>query len=327
MRFRVSQLFLFIFLQGLVLAGQPLDHIPISDCTRIEFIRLLSQSGSRLEMNKLPLLIGKKIEEIAQGRYGAYGSQIVDSLNALQEGYADLIVDPGIAFRLDRFMSWAKEQAYLPSNPWTARTMFKEYLGYKIAYRSMALSEQEHQAMIQDGIIPPSKFDRESKPFIYNHIFDALYIRMGQIPLPNFTLSISEHPQIANAVAKQFVTDERPHLYLYKIKIPIIDTIYFKPDHPLTDYQIHAPFNSFKNLFETVIEIFPLQQKGLVHKDQNQHFHYNQDVESFVFYKIDVSEILESKRVHLDEVPQFDFRDPTPEDRLKVYENKSFGEE
>jgi hypothetical protein len=191
--------------------------------------------------------------------YGGAGVKAFEKLNAISYHFAQLIVDPGIVLNLEKFIQFVKQNKLQDSNPWEAREAFSKHLGTKKMYRALALTEAQaiqisksgmHSALIRNDQENIHAFALETDAngnlvkdangeFIRDNSseFDSLHYHILNMVNSGGsynarTLSLSEHPEIAIAVAYQETkTKEKTDVYLFEVEIPKIDI--FQPSMKL----------------------------------------------------------------------------------------------
>jgi hypothetical protein len=173
--------------------------------------------------------------------------------------YVPLILDPGIASRLHRFLGFSKD--YLAKHPdstaWDLREAFKAALEIdkprKVLYRGLSLTESELQNILKNGMLAHNLRNLDEvaeKNVIHDQFSETLVLRMektpwgamaevsspaGQGPLmelrdhilhggqSNF-LSLSAHTEVSASVASMGLTPEKK-IYMFEIDLPEISVI------------------------------------------------------------------------------------------------------
>lgn len=206
------------------------------------------------------------------------GLQFLKNVEKINPNLKELIYHPGIVIRTADFIDFISTRSSLTAAQ--AMVQFRNHLGSKIFYRALYIPESDvalfknnkinmlsrglHNAYQYDSTINFKKLNR------YN-LFSDLDIQFksarGFLPL-----SITVFPEVALSVAQMIKTnwpEPQREIYLFKLEIPILDTIAIdlSKKHRITIYK-----DDFEHL------------EGL---------DYNQDVESFILFGVESTEIKE----------------------------------
>lgn len=242
-----------------------------------------------------------------QWRYDLdFGPDAWLKLKSLGVEFAELGTDPGLVQRLDSFIRFVKKRNLSKEDPWKARKLFAESLGYKKAYRALALSPTEYEQVIREGL--------HSRVLRNENILDSMFTEnlshrvlnriLGQEPEGDSFLSITDYPEIAEAVAARYATPEQgKKVYLFELKVPVIDTIFISQNGPF-----RMGYYS-KDIVTKKIVLLPSMKN----------FSFDAKAESFVMYKIEPSEIIGAKEVDLKSISELSFREMRVDEKMWHY--------
>jgi hypothetical protein len=90
----------------------------------------------------------------AQTQYGKHGMRIIERLTSLHPNLDVLIVDPAIVMRINDFEAFARPRLLHGTlvNPWHLREAYSDSLGYVSVYRTMILTEEAKNEILEIGI-------------------------------------------------------------------------------------------------------------------------------------------------------------------------------
>ncbi len=202
---------------------------------------------------------------------------------------AQLNLDQGLVTHLPEFVEFLRPQG--AEDHLATRASFREHLGVQTVWRGIVLTEEEAERTRTEGIESDFLRKQNSLPSVIEH-FEAnvLSVYFSELVERHFRgenyhsplISVSSHKDVAIAVGRYFGDLYRggKSLYLFKIRIPEIDLVY---------YTEHAA------------KISPILQDSV---RNGTHFHVTVDgihssypwgrqVESYVMYKINPKEIVE----------------------------------
>jgi hypothetical protein len=236
-------------------------------------------------------ILGTSVEDkkrYARNRYGEYnpsnrlfggtyyGEKALASLEALGPKFTDLIVDPGIVFNISGFTEFVKNNNLLRSDPWRARGLYADHLGFATVYRALALTSEEYKTILREGM--ESTVLRSGEPASGTETdLRRKLVERGSLrdrPRDPF-LSVSKYKDVAAAVASSFVTDKSAQkVYVFKLHIPRLDLLYHAPDTFL---------NGLKLWGEKYVVSVGRSKKSFPVDDR---------LESFILYKVEPNEIL-----------------------------------
>jgi hypothetical protein len=216
-------------------------------------------------------------------------------LRGLGRGYQELLVDPGLVMRFERFKRFValrQKQGKLPG-PWTLRDEFARSLGTRTVYRSLALTPAQYETIRARGMGSRARRGGRdlNRLMMTAENFISARIRergdrkkVSSDPL----LSVSEFPQAAVAAACEYETRGK-RVYLFKLRVPEIDLIYEEFANPKPfRFPLHNLEHVLNGAGMTITskrgrrkELLPLGRK----------------LESFLHWKIDRAEIVSSCKV------------------------------
>ena len=206
---------------------------------------------------------------------------------------AQLNLDQGLITHLPEFMEFLKTYDSNTKNYLAIREDFKQFLGNKIVWRGMILTEKEAKKIKTNGI--ESSFLRKTKDMpakISNFEANVLSVRFNELVEKHFhgenyhspLISVSSHENVAIAVGRHFgnnsPSEDPKEFYLCKMNIPERDLIYY------SDHAIRTPYKLqglIKN--ETPLCIS-------VNGDETS-YQWDREVESYLMYKVSPEEIIE----------------------------------
>jgi hypothetical protein len=204
---------------------------------------------------------------------------------------AQLSLDPGLITHLPEFIEFLKSYDS-PINDYLAvREDFKRHLGDRTVWRGMMISDEDAARIKQEGI--ESSFLRGTKDMpalIENFEANVLSVFFSELVEQHFHLgnyhsplvSVTSHEDLAMAVGKYFGKKSPGNeLYLFKIRIPEIDLMYY------TDHAIRRPSKLEPHFSgeEREISISVNGKKSV--------YHWDRHTESYILHKINPDEILD----------------------------------
>jgi hypothetical protein len=206
--------------------------------------------------------------------------------------FAKLSLDAGFITHLSEFMEMLEKGEIMSTGFEGARNELKEKLGYKIIYRGMMLTDEELQSVKNNGLMSPvsrhiqkseqPKLEFEAKVISTNINYSIEAHFHGE----NYTtpyLSVSGHEDVAIAVGRHFGKREPgSKFYLFKLKVPVIDLI---------SYQEHGVKTPYK--LKEMIDRNPDYSLAVSVNGKDGKYKWDEDVESYVFWKIDPENILD----------------------------------
>ncbi|MBI4919219.1 hypothetical protein HY837_04765 [archaeon] len=207
-----------------------------------------------------------------------------------QEQLAQLSLDPGFITHLPEFIEFMEKFKPNTENFFEIREQFKQYLGYRTVWRGMILSEEEVNRMIHEGIDSNLLRDAKNMPAsieefeanVLSVYFDALveaHFHGENYHSP--IISVSSHKDIAIAVGNHFGKKyESKDFYLFQIKIPELDSIFYTP-HAVKTPQILQRLIDWGNKLHIKVN------------ETECSYPWDKHTESYVLYKINSSEIVE----------------------------------
>lgn len=214
--------------------------------------------------------------------------------------FAQLSLDAGFITHLPEFMEM-KEKGEIKSTDFKgARNELKKKLGYKILYRGTMLTDEELQSVKENGLMSPltghiqksdqprDEFEAKVLSTNINYSIEAHF--HGENYLTPY-LSVSGHEDVAIAVGRHFGKREPGRkFYLFKLRVPVIDTISYRKHGVKTPYKI-----------QEMIDRNPDHSLAVSVDGKEGKYKWDEDVESYIFWKIDPEDILEVKQVEVKE--------------------------
>lgn len=238
-------------------------------------------------------------------KIGAWGEspEIVTVYGQLMEAHpewAQLSLDPGFMTHLPTFIGMLNSGEVTDTNYEGARQQLKDKLGYKTVWRSTMLTDEEFAKTQTNGLSSPlTRVVQDSEGHVAQFEASALSA------MPSYTiekhfhgehratpfLSVSEYPDVAISVGRHF-GDKKPgkKFYLFQIKIPAIDLVSY------TDHAIKTP-----SKLKQIKERNPDFAINVGVNGDKSSYKWDESVESFVFWKIDASEIIEVTQPNISE--------------------------
>jgi len=206
--------------------------------------------------------------------------------------FNQLSLDPGFMTHLPEFMEMLEKGEVKSTDFEGARNELKEKLGYKTLYRGTMLTEEELQSIKETGLISPLPLqikeaeepkDQFEAKVLSVSIHDSIEKHFHGENRSTPFLSVSAYEDVAIAVGRHFgKREEGRKFYLLKLKIPVIDIISYK------DYGVKTPYK-----LQEAIERSP-DHSLVVNVDGKEGTHkWDEDVESYIFWKIDPDDIEE----------------------------------
>lgn len=206
---------------------------------------------------------------------------------------SQLSLDPGFVTHLPEFVTFLRSANLGTQNYSTLRAAFKEYLGYKMMWRGMVVTEEQAERIKREGI--PSLFlnaNAEVPLSIENFEATVLSVYFSDLVEVHFhgenpyspLVSVSSHEDVAIVMGKHFgkkpKSPER-ELYLFQIRVPEIDIIYY------TSHAVKRP-TKLATLGDGRERQLSISLNG-----KSATYPWDRHVESYVLYKIDSHEIVE----------------------------------
>ncbi len=151
----------------------------------------------------------------------------------LGESYLPLLLQPGILSRTEELIDFARKNN-MPE-PLTLRELFAKHLGcYRDVYRGLALTKQEKEAILVNGM--GSAFARNEKSYIEalkRMLIEGISSLKGLHTAKGHTaekdcsplLSLSEDEELAILIARGQTNKKREHAFVFMLEIPKILTI------------------------------------------------------------------------------------------------------
>lgn len=175
----------------------------------------------------------------------------------LPESYAQLMMDPGLMMKggqefssqqniMSAFITFAQKQERT-ADPWAVREAFGKDKTLQVeVYRGMAVDPSTHQSIMEKGFLPnvstkvpksdviSHEQDLASRSLMDFNIPQTAELRVRasssqqsqQDQIGDYTFSVTQNPQIALAVAKDFAKDAK-ELLIYKLGVSKLDVFSF----------------------------------------------------------------------------------------------------
>jgi len=230
-------------------------------------------------------------------KIGAWGDspEVVTEYGKLMEAHPDwgqLGLDAGFMTHLPEFTEMLASGEITATDYAEARQQLKEKLGDKIVWRGTMLSDDEFARVQSEGLGSPlSGVVQSSEQPQEQFEAAALSARPSDTIEKHFHgehratpfLSVSEYPEVAISIGRHFGNKaDGKKFYLFKLNVPAIDLVSY------TDHAIKTP----SKLQDMQSRNPDFSIKVGVNGEQSSH-KWDAAVESFVFWKIDASEIVE----------------------------------
>jgi len=251
----------------------------------VQIAALQNLSSSRIRgLSEFKKKYANRYEEFALDFYSNQKSSenigllFLKSIEKVSPELKDLVYHPGIVSRTSEFMEFISTRSSLTAAQ--ALVQFRNELGTKIFYRALYILESDVELLKKNKINmlsralhnayqydPMINFGKLNKYNLFTDLEIQFKSSRGLLPL-----SITVYPEVALSVAQMTKTnwpDPKRQIYLFKLEIPILDTIIFEPTK---------------------------KQRITIYKDDYEHLEgldYNQDVESFLLFGVENSEIKE----------------------------------
>lgn len=240
---------------------------------RSKLIEDLIQNGSPFENHRFYAYYEAHPEEAEQLLRRWYGEDADNIIFNVKQKYGQrivpLLVDPGIANRTDRFISFLEEHREFHDQPLSViRSKFSEFLGNRMVFRGMMLSDYELARAKEEGILASTLLDTDKarrslihtlqsqepyipKPFPTSPREEmearlTLFGRLGGLSfLYNSNLiSVSAYREVAESLGyydSHRTEDPDAHMYVFRIQIQEISVIY--QEGRFDEYQKNTPPN------------------------------------------------------------------------------------
>ena len=206
--------------------------------------------------------------------------------------FTQLSLDAGFMCHLPQFMGMLENGEIKSTTYEGVRNELKEKLGYTTMYRGMMLTDKELNDIKNGGMLS----------FLSRHIkrssehkdeFDAKVVSTkvdlaveshfhGEHPSTPY-LSVSAYKDVAIAVGRHFGKREvGKKFYLFTLKVPAIDLISYKENIIRTPSKLQSS-----------IEYNPNYSVHISLDGEKKQYKWDEEVESYMFWKIDPEEIVE----------------------------------
>lgn len=203
--------------------------------------------------------------------------------------WSQLALDIGFVTHIDECLKIIEDEKIDPSlSPVKLRSLLKEKLWYKEMYRGMMLNDEEVQYIKQNGVqsFLLSNFHNHIKPEEKQIHFEAkaLSSRMRDLLDKHYHLentwspfvSITAHKDVAIGLWSHFWHKKDRKVYVCTMKVPVLDILYFTP------HGLGKP-----SIIDQWPWVFDISIDGVT----KEYRYDDKDVESFIYWKVDPSEI------------------------------------
>ena len=205
----------------------------------------------------------QRLDHFAKRRYAGrganHGGRLLTDLRKIDPSLEVLIVDPGLALRMDQFISFAKKHKKAHPQtlyyPWELRDQFSQSLGMTTVYRSLALNETEANIIAKEGLLPrvlrePHTEKQVCLQYLTQNLQEVFSDRVdNNTNAQNDTLqSVTSYNSIGNSVADSFRNARHPVIYEFEIKLPKLDLL--SPDG-----QIMYKLNPYSSAVESFVPL------------------------------------------------------------------------
>lgn len=207
-----------------------------NDEYNVEFEEIMDHLQSQLE----------KINTLVYEMYGEKdGNMLIKLLsNSIGKRFAILLLEPGIANRLEQLFVFAKPylEQFPQSTPLELRDAFVKSLGNRKVYRGMMLTNDQYKIILKRGIASKgllndsmsSVFDPNNPSIIRDisdHIMEMESDYKPELRGKNFLIPVTDHPLIAQSVAYHDASlrdKVLKKLYLFEFEIPEVTILKFE---------------------------------------------------------------------------------------------------
>ena len=205
---------------------------------------------------------------------------------------AQLSFDPGFMTHLPEFMEAAAKGEVPTDDYQEAREALKRKLGNRTMWRGTTLTDEELEAIRAGGVLSPladfipqsdeplEQFEAKVLSTYPSYMIEAHFHGENRYtPL----LSVSSYPDVAIAVGKHFgKRGANRKFYLFELSVPEIDVISY------TDHAFNMP-----GKLKSWLNFNPDFGIHVSVDEQSGNYKWNANVESYLFWKIDPSEIVD----------------------------------
>jgi len=208
-----------------------------------------------------------------------------------------LSLDQGFVTHLPEFMSLADDKPSAVEGDYRhVRELMRRELGHKIVWRGMMLTDDELKSIEKNGIASPLMMkvaeEENLEPMLNQRLLTS---RPSRVIENHFHgdktwspyVSVTEHRDVAVALGRCFGIKygEPRKLYLFKLRIPELDLIYY------TEHGIDTP-SRLREIIEGRQQAQMDYTISITVDDIATEHVWDREVESFVFWRVDTEEIL-----------------------------------
>jgi len=206
--------------------------------------------------------------------------------------FAALSLDSGFMTHLPEFMDMIEQGEIKSTGPIAAREELKEKLGYKIMWRGTMLADDELESVKNTGLMSPLSMivkssNNPEEQFegiaLSTYANDATERHFHGEHRSTPLISVSGYKDVAIAVGRHF-GDKSPEkkFYLLKLGVPVIDLISYK------EHAIRTPAK-----LKSIKDYNPEYSLSISLDDKKAEYKWDEEVESYMFWKINPEEIIE----------------------------------
>lgn len=172
----------------------------------------------------------KRIHDLQTYAEAAYGEVLGKSIyeKLYQVGHESLIVDAGIAMRVDEFISYVKTQSARNVDSWSMRESFSKKLGTVVVYRTMGLTEAELNVVKKVGMRSGSLRNSDRIDFTIEAIQHQIKYHAAGFTRSSNLISVTSYQGLAIAVGKASIYKTDKILYLFTLEVPILDLLNYE---------------------------------------------------------------------------------------------------
>lgn len=166
-------------------------------------------------------------QNYAYQTYGVFGLEALMLLKAMGEQYTVLLSDPGLVYHIQKFETFMKAHPSMFYDPWKAREAFSQFLGTKLLFRGMKLTDKERAGIAQTGIVFPAARNQCVSAGVFSPSYiEQIRLRVFQAMDKSMFLSLTEYSDVAYQAALLYGEPKQGQSYILTLEIPEIDLIY-----------------------------------------------------------------------------------------------------
>jgi hypothetical protein len=115
-------------------------------------LSVAQSASSRDEMIREIIHHIDNFEHFAVTRYEEHGPEILRVLESLGPQFRVLIADPGLSLRVEEFADYVRANELSSTDAWDARERFSSFLGRRVVYRGIGLTQSAEDALRKNGV-------------------------------------------------------------------------------------------------------------------------------------------------------------------------------